>query len=267
MLVKNKVIIVTGAGSGIGRELTLQLFKKGASVALVDINRDAMMETIALAKEANAYSVHVVNIADRAAVESFAKEVMAHHGHVDGIINNAGIIQPFVTVKELSYEQIDRIMQVNFYGTLYMVKTFLPHLIERPEAHIVNISSMGGFIPFPGQTIYSASKAAVKMLTEGLYAELKDTSVNVTVIHPGAINTNIMSNSGLQSKQEEQATKDKTESQTMPADDAAQEIIKAIEADKFRATIGKDAGLLDKFYRVNPKKALDFIVKKMSNRS
>jgi short-subunit dehydrogenase len=265
MLVKDKVIIVTGAGSGMGRELTLQLFAKSAHVALVDINNEAMQETIALSTHVTSYSIHQVNIADRTAVEAFAEAVLAHHGKVDGIINNAGIIQPFVKVADLTYEQIQRIMDVNFYGTVYMVKTFLPHLLKRPEAHIVNISSMGGFIPFPGQTIYSASKAAVKMLTEGLYAELKDTSVKVTVIHPGAINTNIMSNSGLQTKQEESASKNES-NMTMPANEAATAIIEAMESDKFRAMVGKDASLLDKFYRVNPRKALDFIVKKMSNR-
>ncbi|WP_252629481.1 SDR family oxidoreductase, partial [Enterobacter sp. JH539] len=90
-------------------------------------------------------------------------------------INNAGIIQPFVKIDQLGYEVVERVFNVNFYGTLYMTKTFLPHLLTRPEAHIVNVSSMGGFLPVPGQTIYGASKAAVKLFTEGLHSELADT--------------------------------------------------------------------------------------------
>ncbi len=118
---------------------------------------------------------------------------MALYGYVDGIINNAGIIQPFVRVNDLSYDAIESVINVNFYGTLYMVKTFLPHLLRRPEAHIVNISSMGGFLPVPGQTIYGAQKLPW-FQTEGLHSELKDTNVRVTVVFLGAINTNITMN-------------------------------------------------------------------------
>lgn len=112
------------------------------------------------------------------------------HGKVDGIINNAGIIHPFLKVNELEYDKIKLVMDINFYGTLYMVKSFLPYLLKRPVAHIANVSSMGGFLPVPGQTIYGASKAAVKLLTEGLRAELKDTNVKVTLVFPGGVSTN-----------------------------------------------------------------------------
>jgi short-subunit dehydrogenase len=183
---------------------------------------------------------------------------------VDGIINNAGIIQPFVPVNELGYDTIERIMNVNFYGTLYMIKSFLPHLLKRPEAHIANISSMGGFIPFPGQTFYGASKAAIKLLTEGLYAELRETNVGVTVVHPGAIATNIMANSGVKSTK---ATGDSEESQDYPAlapDKAAEVIIAAIEKNKYRVMVGSDARFLDILYRLSPRRAVNYIVKKMS---
>ncbi|OMF28233.1 SDR family NAD(P)-dependent oxidoreductase [Paenibacillus sp. FSL H8-0259] len=112
------------------------------------------------------------------------------HGKVDGIINNAGIIHPFLKVNELEYDKIKLVMDINFYGTLYMVKSFLPYLLKRPVVHIANVSSMGGFLPVPGQTIYGASKAAVKLLTEGLRAELKDTNVKVTLVFPGGVSTN-----------------------------------------------------------------------------
>jgi short-subunit dehydrogenase len=263
MKVQNKVIVVTGGGSGMGRELVLKLLKKGAKVAAADINEDSLKETAELSDNPDNLSIHIVNIADRSRVEAFPDQVISKHGAVDGIINNAGIIQPFVDVNDLDYETIERIMNINFYGTLYMTKSFLPYLLKRPEAHITNISSMGGFIPFPGQTIYGASKAAVKIFTEGLYAELKDTSVGVTVIHPGAINTNITKNSGVEMRSS--ASSEEQAKRTLPADKAAEIIIGAIEKNKFRATVGKDARFLDLFYRFSPNRAVNFIVKKMGS--
>jgi short-subunit dehydrogenase len=263
MKVNNKVFVVTGAGSGMGRELTIQLVKKGARVAMADIHEKSMEETAQLAGK-NQVSIHLLDISDRISVEAFPEQVIQVHGTVDGVINNAGIIQPFINVNELNYDTIERIMHINFYGTLYMTKSFLPYLLKRPEAHIANVSSMGGFIPFPGQTFYGASKAAVKLLTEGLYAELKDTNVGVTIIHPGAINTNIMSNSGIQSVEEEKKSKEKQGNMALAADKAATIIIDAIEKNKYRVMVGKDAKMLDLFYRIAPRRAVNFITKQMS---
>lgn len=196
MKIKDKIFVVTGAGSGMGRELTIQLVQKGAQVAMADINENGLNETESIVGREN-ISKHIINIADKTRVEKFPEIVIQKHGTIDGLINNAGIIQPFADINEMDYQSIERVFNINLFGTLYMTKAFLPYLLQRPEAHIVNVSSMGGFIPFPGQTIYSASKAAIKILTEGLYSELKKTKVEVTVIHPGAMNTNIMSNSGI----------------------------------------------------------------------
>ncbi len=203
----------------------------------------------------------MLDITDKVKVLSFPEEVIKTHGAVDGIINNAGIIQPFVHVNDLDYKKIEQVMDINFYGSLYMVKAFLPHLLKRPVAHIVNISSLGGFMPFPGQTIYGASKAALKLLTEGLYAELKATNVKVTIIHPGAMSTKIMSNSGLEEVEAEDDTA--RNSMVLSPENAALQVIKAMEKDKFRAMVGKDAVMLDILYRLSPRRAVDFIVKKM----
>lgn len=260
MKVKDKVIVVTGTGSGMGRELTIQLVKKGAQVAMVDIHLEGLEQTAGLAGK-DKVSIHVLNITDRESVHQLPEKVKAIHGAVDGLINNAGIIQPFVDVKDLDYAVIERVMNVNFYGTLYMTKAFLPDLLLRPEAHIANVSSMGGFIPFPGQTFYSASKAAVKILTEGLYSELKGTNVGVTVIHPGAVNTNIMKNSDIKSPGTEASAGGGQK--ILSADKAAAMMIDGIEQNKFRVLVGKDASMLDLLYRFNPKMAVDLIVKKM----
>jgi len=154
MKAENKTILVTGGGSGMGRELVLNLLTKGAKVAAIDINEKSLQETAVLAGDRNVnLSLFVTDITDKPAVEGLLDKMISKFGAVDGIINNAGIIQPFIKVNDLSYEVIERVMNINFYGTLYLIKTFLPHLLTRPEAHIVDISSMGGFLPVPGQTI------------------------------------------------------------------------------------------------------------------
>ncbi|GAB4148501.1 MAG: SDR family oxidoreductase [Bacteroidia bacterium] len=264
MNVSNKTIVVTGGGNGMGREMTLLLLSKGARVAAVDLSEKNLQETADLAKIfGKQLSIHVANITDRQAVEGLPQQIIAAHGQIDGLINNAGIIQPFVKVNDLEYTAIERVMNVNFYGLIYMTKTFLPYLLKCPEAHIVNISSMGGFLPVPGQSIYGASKAAVKLLTEGLRSELLDTNVKVTIVFPGAIATNIAANSGLKIEMPKDAKQ--SEFKSMPADKAAQLIIAGMENNKYRVLVGSDASFMDFLYRLNPKFAAEFIYKKMKS--
>ena len=156
MKATGKVIVVTGGGSGMGRALVLKLLQMGARVAAVDLNETTLKETASLAgAQQDKLSIHVASVSDRAAVDALPEAVIAAHGAVDGVINNAGIIQPFVRVNDLQYDAIERVLNVNLYGVIYMTKAFLPHLLQRPEAHIVNVSSMGGFFPVPGQKAYT----------------------------------------------------------------------------------------------------------------
>ncbi len=263
MKVQNKIIVVTGGGSGLGRELVLALLSRGASVAAVDINAAALEETVKLAGlNQGKLATHAVNIADRALVEALPEQVIARFGAVDGIINNAGVIQPFVKLKDLDYAAIDRVMNVNLFGTLYMTKAFLPHLLARPEAHITNISSMGGFLPVPGQTIYGASKAAVKLLTEGLNSELLGTNVRVTVVFPGAMGTNIAVNSGVMESLRVKGGEAPPVKMLTP-DKAARIVIDGIENNRYRVLVGSDARLMDAVYRLNPQHAARFIYNQM----
>lgn len=261
MDVTGKVFVVTGAGNGIGREVTLQLLAGGGSVAGVDLNEAGLARTAELARGVSAFSAHVVNITDRAAVEQLPAAVIAAHGQVDAVVNVAGIIQKFVKVIDLPYEEIEKVMNVNFWGVVTMCKTFLPLLTERPAAALVNVASMGAYAPVPGQAVYGASKAAVMLLTEALYAELLGTSVAVTVIYPGAIGTDIAANSGVTMAGDATA-ESSSFTMTSPVE-AGRVIVDAIVKGRFRATIGSDAAMMDRLSRLNPKYATRLIAKQM----
>lgn len=265
MRVNNKVIIVTGAGSGLGRALVFNLLAKGARIAAIDLNEATLSETIQMANaNENNLKQYPLNITQKEGVTLTVNQVISDFGQVDGLINNAGIIQPFIRVNDLPFETIEKVMNVNFYGTLFLIKALLPHLLNRPVAHIVNISSMGGFLPVPGQTIYGASKAAVKLLTEGLYAELLDTPINVTVVFPGAIRTNISQNSGLKNIPNIEDMENSNQPILSP-EEAAEIISNGMEKDKYRIIVGKDSWMMDLFYRLAPERAVKLITKKMKN--
>lgn len=263
MKVSHKVFVVTGAGSGIGRELALQLLRKEARVIGVDVRASSLMETKQLAgQDEKHFRSSVVDVSDLSSVQRFAAEAPSFFGAVDGLINNAGVIQPFQKVSDLPLEVIQRVMQINFYGTVYLTKALLPYLLERPEAHLVNVSSMGGFLPVPGQSIYGASKAAVKLLTEGLYAELLHTNVRVTVVMPGAVATNIVQNSEVEPPATS-AGKDRFK--VLSAAKAASIIINGIERNDFRVLVGPDATFMDRLYRLAPRYAVHFIARRMGS--
>lgn len=259
MKLAGKVLVVTGAGSGIGRAVALAALRRGATVAAVDLNPTTLDETAKLAAADGRLSTHALNITDRDAVEALPGQVAAGHGAVDGIVHCAGIIQPFVRLKDLDYDTIDRVFAVNWSGTLYLTKSFLPVLLARPEAHIVNIASMGGFLPVPGQTIYGASKAAVKLLTEGLHAECAGTRVHVTAVFPGGVATNITTNSGVAIPGAGAGSAHKV---TTP-ERAAGDILDGVERDAYRVLIGGDAKLMDRMYRLSPQRAAGLIASKM----
>lgn len=262
MHVQDKVVVVTGGGSGVGRALVVELLARGARVAALDISAKGLQETVAQAGDrAASLATFEVNITDRAQVEASTQQILSRFGAADGLINCAGIIQPFVPLAQLDYPTIDRVFDVNFRGTLYMTKVWLPLLLARPEGHVVNVSSMGGFMPVPGQTIYGASKAAVKLLTEGLHSELAGTTVRVTIVFPGAVATNIMHNSGLAERAGSEAERRRI---TQP-DDAARQIINGMERDAFRVLVGSDAKIIDLLYRLNPARATKFIGQKLKS--
>ena len=256
-----KVVVVTGGGNGIGQQIVLALLNKNAIVAAADINLDGLNDTQTKAGSfGTRLSLHQTDISSRESVQKLCNEVTHKHQHVDVIINNAGVIHPFVPVIDLDDAVINKVINVNLFGVINMTKVFLPVLLSRPVAHIVNISSMGGLFAFPKQTIYGASKAAVKLLSEGLYAELKQTNVGVTVVFPGAVKTNITKNCDSHP-----VALDKFERfhPGMSPQITAQRIVTAIEKNTFRLHIGADSRLLSLVYRLAPNFAINLLAKVM----
>lgn len=261
MEIAGKVFVVTGGGNGIGREVVLALLAKGGKVAALDLSEAGLAETATLAAAGDRLSTHVVNITDRTAVEKLPAAVEKALGPVDGLVNVAGIIHKFVPISELSFEDIERVMNVNFWGTVNTVKTFLPGLQARPAASLVDVSSMGALVPFPGQTAYGASKAAVKLFTEGLYAELRGTNVAVTVVFPGAVGTHITENSGVQMPGSADAGAAGAKMTT--AVSAGAQIVEAIEKGSYKVRIGGDAKMLDRMSRLMPQRSTGIIADQM----
>ncbi|MCH7232229.1 SDR family oxidoreductase [Glycomyces sp. L485] len=263
MQTAGKVFVVTGGGNGIGREVVLGLIERGANVAAVDRSEEGLAETARLAATADGrLSAHALDVTDRAAVERLPAEVQALHGQVDGVLNVAGIIQRFARVQNLGHDEIEKVMAVNFWGVVNMVKAFVPVLLERPEASLVNVSSMGALAPVPGQAAYGASKAAVKLLTEGLYAELRGSSVAVTIVFPGGVGTDILANSGAETPARVAAPA-RADSKVTSAADAGGQIIAAVEKGTYRVRIGGDARLLDRLSRLAPQRATALIADRM----
>jgi NAD(P)-dependent dehydrogenase (short-subunit alcohol dehydrogenase family) len=266
MKIKNSTVVITGAGSGMGRAMTLEVIRRGGRVAAIDLRRENLDETRRLAGtspndiELGRIETFHLDITSRDEVSRLPEQITSALGIPDILINNAGIIQPFVRINELSFDDIERVMNVNFYGSVNMIKAFLPVLLKRPHAHILNVSSMGAYAPVPGQSAYGASKAAIKLLTEGLRSELLDTNVGVTIAFPGSIATNIAANSGLVTDSSSQS---EIKIKTTSADKAATIMIDAIESNRGRVTVGSDAKFMDRLSRLNPQFAAKLIYRQM----
>jgi len=189
---EGKVAVVTGAGSGIGRETALALGGKGCRLALCDLNQDSIDELSAELQSAGVFvTTHHVDVADKAQMQAFADDVVAAHGGVQILVNNAGVTV-YGSFEDHSLEDFEWIVGVNLWGVVYGCKFFVPHLKAAGEGHIVNLSSVFGIIAPPLQTSYVATKFAIRGFSESLRAELGEHNIGVTSVHPGTIQTNIV---------------------------------------------------------------------------
>ena len=250
MIVNDKVFVVTGAGNGIGRAVVLKLLSKGAKVFGLDISESGLEETkIETGENEKSFKYKVLDVTNREEVSKLPEEVISAFGQVDGLLNIAGVVQKFIPINDMELKDMDRIMDINFFGPVTLTKAFLPYFLKKDTVtNITNVSSMGGLVPFPRQSVYGATKAALKLFTEGLYAEMRDTNVKVCIVFPGAVKTNITQNSATDMKVDANSS---TVKMTSP-ETAANIIVKGIEKDKLRVIVGKDCKMISRLSRLAP---------------
>lgn len=249
----DRVAAITGAGSGIGRALAIDLAGRGAHVSIADIDEAGLAETVT---RCEGHGVKVtsrrVDVAVRAEVESWADEVVADHGRVNLIVNNAGVALT-AEVDVMSYDDLEWLMGINFWGVVHGTKAFLPHLKAAGEGHVVNLSSVFGLLSIPTQSAYNAAKFGVRGFTDALRIELDaaDCGVSCTTIHPGGIRTNIVRNARLSpgagglSNDRDEAVRDFDRLARTTPEKAARQILLAVQRNRRRALIGPDAKALD----------------------
>jgi len=255
--IQGAVAVVTGAGSGIGRALAEDLASRGAQLALADVNSSGLEETKRLLGSSAARS-YTVDVSNASSVQGFARAVEQDFGGASLLVNNAGVAL-YGNFSELSLEEMEWLIGVNFWGVIYGCKFFLPLLERQPEAHIVNVSSVFGLIGPPGQSMYSSSKFAVRGFSECLREELRSTRVRVTCVHPAGIATRIAENAraGAATRSEDHAEVRERFSKvaTIPPAEAARVIMRGVVGNKDRVLIGADAYRIDFLQRLMPVRA------------
>lgn len=240
---QNKTAVITGAGSGLGQALALQFNQAGSHLALCDLNMKGLEETHSLlSNQTLKTTLHLVDVSSREQMQKFAGEVIAQHGQVDILINNAGISLSPKFFDDISEEQFEKVININLWGVYHGVRTFLPHLRTRPEAAIVNMSSLAGLVGLPTYSAYAMSKFAVRALSESLQSELSKTNISVLVVFPGGVKTNIIMNApDLKEDEREAAHSNFSKAAMLTADGAAGRILRAVQRKKKRLILGPDA--------------------------
>ena len=271
---KDKVAVITGAGSGMGRYLAVLLAKDGADVSVCDVNEETLNETVEMLRKYNvSVPSHLLDVSDKDAIEALPGKVIEQHGKVDMVFNNAGVTTG-THFKDMDENNWDWVMGINFDGVINSTRAFIPHMVDSPEAAIVNTSSIFGMVAVPGQTVYHATKFAVRGFTESLAMEMKETNPNLQIhcVHPGHIGTNIAADARFD---EENFNQDETQASNsiftrnapksqkemgdmfreggMHPSKAAEIILNGVKKNKTRIFIGLDAKLLDLSQRIFPK--------------
>ena len=271
---KDKVAVITGAGSGMGRYLAVLLAKDGADVSVCDVNEETLNETVEMLRKYNvSVSSHLLDVSDKEAIEALPGKVIEQHGKVDMVFNNAGVTTG-THFKDMDENNWDWVMGINFDGVINSTRAFIPHMVDSPEAAIVNTSSIFGMVAVPGQTVYHATKFAVRGFTESLAMEMKETNPNLQIhcVHPGHIGTNIAADARFDKENFNQDdtqvsnsifTRNAPKSQKEMGDlfreggmhpsKAAEIILIGVKKNKTRIFIGLDAKLLDLSQRIFPK--------------
>lgn len=266
----NKVAVITGAGSGIGRYLAILLARYGANVAVCEINEAALAETVAMLEDFPIkVSSHLLDVADKAAVEALPADVISQQGHIDLVFNNAGVTVDS-TFEDMSETDWDWVMNINLQAVINSSRAFLPHLKQRPEAALINTSSIFGMIVVERQSVYHTAKFAVRGFTESLAKEFKGSSMQIHCVHPGHIGTNILGNARINKSEEsanafqrlvgklvglnddQEAMAEFFQKNGMHPSRAAQVMLNGVLKKRSRILVGTDAKLMDLCQRLTP---------------
>lgn len=256
MKLKDRVAVITGAGSGIGQAIAFSLARRGCQLALADINSQTLAQTVEQVKILGvSVTGYPLDVTDRQAVAALPDRVLADHGRVDLLINNAGIAAGG-TFERMSEQDFDLVMEVNFHAVVRLTRAFMPYLRQSNKARIVNLSSLYGLVSPPEQSAYSASKFAVRGFSNALRHELEGSGVGVTVVHPGGVATAIALNALVQA---DATSEEITQKQAfyarqlrMPPQQAGEIIVKGIEKRKARIIVGTDAKVVAWLERLMP---------------
>ena len=248
--IAGRIAVVTGAGSGIGQAVSLELAAQGVDLALVDIDKPGL-ETVQAAVEATGRkaSVHLVDVSSQQQMAALPEQVIAEHGAVHILVYNAGVSVnlPF---EQQEVADLEWITGINYWGVMYGCKYFLPYLQQADQAHIVNMSSSAGLTGMKGQSSYAATKFAVRGLSECLYVELANSAVGITCVHPGAVATNILQTARMDPTHKEKMLK--MFHLAMPPGKAARLIVKAIRKNRFKLVFCVESRVLDYMKRLFP---------------
>jgi len=267
-----KVAIITGAGSGMGRYLAILLAQEGADVCVCDVNNETLSKTVDMLRQFNvSVSSHLLDVADKDSIEALPQKIIDHHGKIDLVFNNAGVTAGS-HFQDMQEDNWNWVIDINFKGVINSTRAFIPYLVKRPEAAIINTSSIFAMVAVPGQTAYHASKFAVRGFTESLALEMKQTNPNLQIhcVHPGHIGTNIaatarMSDEDFNDRQARSSlfTKNAPKNQQemgelfreggMHPSKAAKIILDGVKKNKTRIFIGLDAKLMDLSQRLFPR--------------
>lgn len=247
-----RVAVVTGASSGIGRATAARLAGEGCVLALVDIDGVRLEETARLVEAAGVRSSrHLADVSDASQMAALPREIVEEHGRVNILVNNAGV-SVLKTFEDHSLDDFQWLIGINFWGVVHGCKFFLPVLREADEAHIVNVSSMFGFIGVPGQSSYCASKFAVRGFSESLWAELRHTQVGVTSVHPGGVATGIARGVRVSHEAQRAQLQKGMKKYGHPPEDVASAIVRGIRGNKLRVRSGAESFAVDWLKRLGP---------------
>ena len=269
---REKVAVITGAGSGMGRYLAILLARDGADVCVCDINGETLNETMAMLRKYNvSVSSHLLDVSDKDSIEALPQKVIDEHGKVDLVFNNAGVGSGSY-FQDMNRDNWDWVMGINFEGVVNSTRAFIPHMINNSEAAIVNTSSIFGMVTIPGQSVYHATKFAVRGFTESLALEMKQTNPNLQIhcVHPGHIGTNIATSARISDEDFDKTqarmsifnrNPPKTKQEMgelfkeggMHPSKAAKIILDGVKKNNSRIFVGLDAKLLDLSQRLFPK--------------